>query len=113
MREKPQSKTMQYFDYHECRDFIEEKYKIKVRDYAGMFTDKTADHTKPYLDFWHYLLDCFPNITNGSFFEIDSEMLEGAEEWQKEILTMFLDEFGTKDTTGFIEGKRIKFYVWW
>jgi len=33
--EKPVPKTIEALDYHECRDWIEEKYNIKTRDYLA------------------------------------------------------------------------------
>jgi hypothetical protein len=34
---KPQKKTSKYFDYGECRDFINKKYHIDIDDYANHF----------------------------------------------------------------------------
>ena len=34
---KPKVKTKKYLDYNECRNFLEEKYEYKERDYLGKF----------------------------------------------------------------------------
>jgi hypothetical protein len=34
---KPTTKTLTYLDWHECVKYLEDKYKIDIRDYAGKF----------------------------------------------------------------------------
>jgi hypothetical protein len=36
--EKPKKESQEYYDYNECRDYLEAKYDYDERDYAGRFT---------------------------------------------------------------------------
>jgi hypothetical protein len=80
-------------DYHDCVAWIEQKYKVDLRDYASHFKDRD----KPYLDFWHWLLDNdFSEVHNGSFNLMSLNPGSAAADppdWVKEILKMFKDEF--------------------
>ena len=95
-----------YWDYHEVVDFIEKKYKIKLRGYtpkAG-FTEEMIKHQKetyvgsksdPYLDFWHWICE-YQEIHNGCYFYLGTQ--EEVDEkwcpyWVKEILDLLDKEF--------------------
>jgi len=118
---KPGKRTKEYYDYHECRDYLQEKYSYDERDYAGKHNHGKAaknskavtalgltnDNDPPYWDFWHFVIDAGGVQSNSSFFHLTTEWLHGeTEDWQKEIIQHYLDEFADKD--GMIE-----FYVDW
>lgn len=129
---KPQPKTVSQLDFSECTAFIEKKYNIDTRDFAGSHSDfgnwckahnekqttcapkcsaeEMRQHQEqyarynagiasgawkelPYQDFWHWLLEV-ADVRRGGTLELDSEMVEGAEDWQKHILGLYLTEFG-------------------
>lgn len=48
---------------------------------------------RPYQDFWHFICDKL-NPSRGGFIELDDWLGEHAEPWQKEILALYLKEFG-------------------
>jgi hypothetical protein len=80
--------------YRDIIKYIEDKYKINVRDYAGHFVTKD----KPYLDFWHYLDNKWEEQLNSNGCEVYLNLEEwlGAPEtpdWVKEILLKIYDEF--------------------
>lgn len=88
---KPTPQTIQFLDYIQCQDYINEKYKVDLRNYAN----KTfmPDDTAPYQDFWHHLIDQNPEIQNGSFFTMWPLDMDYVEPWQQEIYRLFWDEF--------------------
>jgi hypothetical protein len=46
---KPKKHTIEYYDYHECRDYLQEKYGYNERDYAGRHKKKEElDHFRLY-----------------------------------------------------------------
>lgn len=114
--EKPQPKQHKaYLDYHEVIDFIEDKYKIKTRDMAGVFTKNEKGELQvarnvEYLDFWHWLIDKHPEICNDSHFTImtynDFEYYRPIPDWVKSILDKIVAEFPPVN-----DG--IEFHVWW
>lgn len=85
---KPQPKQHRpAYDYGEIADFIEKKYAIKLRGYKN-------EEDGEYRDFWHFLVDrC--QIHRGCYITVSEETGDGAEEWQKELLSLFLTEFGS------------------
>lgn len=95
------------WDYRQVIDYIEEKYKINVRDYAGKFAHPEIDDKVPYLDFWHWLIDHdFSDMYNGSYQWIwVTEHLENKKTppWVKEILQKIYDEFQEDDMQFWIE----------
>ncbi len=69
------------YDYNQIAKYIEEKYNIKLRDFENG------------RDFWRFLLDrC--DIHRGCYIYISDETGDGAEQWQKDIINIFLKEFG-------------------
>lgn len=53
---KPKTKKRTFLDYHECRDYLQEKYKYDERDYGGQekFEKKVlAGINKKYGDSWY------------------------------------------------------------
>ncbi len=101
--DKPTKKKTEMYDYHEMVEYIEKKYNIHTRDYAGKFVNDKPD--APYLDFWHWLLDySCGEIHNGGISFIPTYMAKDEQadkKWVTEILTMFETEFG--DGSGEIE----------
>ena len=107
---KPTKQTKTCYDYHQCRNYLQDKYGYNERDYANRFK-KPYNASAPYQDFWHFVLEMAPNITNGSFFVMDEYWLdEASHEWQKQILNYYLDEFGEYEDTG---SRTIEFYIEW
>ena len=44
-------------------------------------------------DWWHWLIEV-AEVNRGGTVELHSDMGDGAEPWQREILELFLKEFG-------------------
>lgn len=113
--DKPIKHTRTYFDYHECRDYLQEKYRYDERDYAGYHTNGKIDSSKPYQDFWvDVILNLAYNVGNETFFEMNDEWLDencyDTEDWQRTIIEYYLSEFGEADSDGF---RSINFWVEW
>lgn len=92
----PYTETKTVMNFIDMKGWIDEKYGINQRDYAGRHKGG-LDASKPYQDFWHFQMDSVINLNgNDSYSSINLEyQLEAAEEdWQKEIAQMWLDEFG-------------------
>jgi hypothetical protein len=108
MLDKPQEKIGKYYDYIECCNYLQEKYKYDELNYAGKkFTD---DNEIPYLNFWHWVIDNY-EISNGCFITFNKEVLENGsfredQKWAKEIYKLYIDEFADKDG-------ELEMYVWW
>ena len=113
---KPKKQIKEYYDYHKCRDYLQEKFGYNERDYAGRFNKKGKRITKvtleiPYQDFWHWVLDKH-EVHNGSFLTFDRQSLKYYDEdktikpWQREIYCHYLDEFAD-------EKGELEMYVWW
>lgn len=100
-------------EYSEVIDFIEDKYKIKVRDYAGKFSkDKDekwdADDSVPYLDFWHWVLDaCGDQISNPCYFYLPMSAEVECPPWVREILDKIAAEFPPDEDGG------LRLHCWW
>ena len=95
------------YDYHACCHYLQQRDGYDERDYAGRYT---SHPTAPYQDFWHFVLDQAPEITNGSAFVMQESWGQDAEPWQQEILQKYLDTFGEEGD----EGERVvDFYVGW
>lgn len=101
---KPQPKIRKYYDYQECRTYLEEKYGYNERDFA---------HGNKKLDFWGWVI-AHDDIHNGCFIMFSREILEGEDtdwdnihdNWQKEIYQHYIDEFAD-------ENGELELYVWW
>jgi hypothetical protein len=110
---KPVKRTKVYYDYDECQSYIQKKYNINIDDYAGKFTNnKHNDDSVPYQSFWNYVVDN-NDLSNGSFFSMSTEELIELKDWQREIVTLFLNEFGESTYEDDPEYKEILFYVDW
>jgi len=75
-----------------CSDEVMKAHQAQFAHYqadvaAGKFQDR------PYQDWWHWLIDVV-DVRRGGTLELDPEMGDGAEPWQKEILGLYLKEFG-------------------
>jgi hypothetical protein len=106
---KPKKRAMVVaYNWHECVQYIEKKYKIDIRDYAGKFKCKWNNgelgEEKPYQDFWHWVVQN-KDVNNGSVVTLSSYDYTECEDWQQQILTFFLKEFG--------KGKEATFWVEW
>lgn len=124
---KPKAKARtKAWNFSECQNYIEEKYKIDIRDYSNQHIqfDEWCDLKKygekdpegknrgsskiwfaeyqkeisdgviierPYQDFWHFICDTVWE-GKGVEFWLDEEFAKEA--WQKEILDLFIKEFG-------------------
>ena len=94
---KPSQNVIHYYNYNECRNYLEKKYGYDERDYAnkyvydsnGMATKR--NHDVPYQDFWHWVVDRF-DVTNGGMITF-SKYTTPEEDWQKEIYQRYMDEF--------------------
>lgn len=105
MLDKPKKKSRSYYDYIQCRDYLQAKYNYLERDYAGKFANGKLNG-KPYLDFWHWVLDNH-EVHNGCEILFSKEELETIEKpWVKEIYQRYIDEFADK------KGE-LTLYVWW
>jgi len=104
---KPKQKSAKYYDYRECRDYIEKKYGYETRNFANRkYTGKPDD--APSQDFWLYLCNKH-GVGNDCTFELDINDVDYAaeEEWQKKIILDFLNEFGKGKYQGVV------FHVEW
>lgn len=72
-------------------EVIKECQKQYARFNADIASGKVVE--RPYQDFWHWLID-HADIRRGGTMELDREMIEGAEPWQKEIFELYWKEFG-------------------
>ena len=105
---KPQKKTKTYYDYHECRNYLQKKYGYDERNYAGK--KFSGDTDVPYQDFWHWLID-HHGIHNGCFVTFDRDTLKNEDtdwmgDWVKEIYTHYIEEFAD-------ENGELEMEVWW
>src|SRR3990167_541672 len=82
-------------DYTECNAYIEWKYKIKTRDYAGKYEGQSPDITRPYRDFWHWLVET-TGLKNDSDFVVFADIVP-PEPWQQTILALSREEFANDE----------------
>jgi hypothetical protein len=102
---KPTPKTKTAYSYTECRDYLQEKYGYKERDYAGKFKHRDMDDI-PYQDFWHWVVGNY-QIHNGCYVTFTKEVLdEIQEDWVKTIYSYYLHEFA-------LDKNEVTFYVEW
>lgn len=110
----PKKRTMEYWDYNEVIEYVEEKYGFKSRDYAGKFYGNESPDARghapapeaDYLDFWHWLLDRV-DVHNGCLVYLSvSDWLadEDTPAWVKEILQKIYDEF---------QEDEMQVWIWW
>ena len=89
-----------YYDYDDMVNIIEDKYKFKVRDYHDFKFPNLNKIDRPFMDFWHFMIDeYFTDIRNGSLCHLNWQEVHdiAKEEWQQEIITYFIKEFGTQN----------------
>lgn len=103
---KPKKRVKTYYDYVECRDYINAKYKIDIDDVNNTLKEVSG---APYQNFWNFVTDNF-DIRNDCDFSLSETDKEYAEEWQVKIIDLFLTEFGENDA---YLGKSVDFNVQW
>lgn len=74
------------YSYSEISRYIEDKHSVNLRRYKG------SNEDPDWRNFWHSLLGAL-DITRGCYRSISSEIYF-KHEWEREILQMFIDEFG-------------------
>ena len=87
---KPKPKVTKHLDYDECAKYVEQKLGYDLRDTQGKFTNGKLNEDVEYRDFWHFLVDA-TGLHNGCEIYMPEE---ADEQWQQEIIDMFLNEFG-------------------
>lgn len=109
---KPVPQTKTYYNYNECRNYLQAKYGYNERDYAGRFTYNkqgkpiACDDSKPDQDFWLWVVDRF-DVNNGTFLTFSVDDLPAIdEEWVRTIYYRYVQEFGNE------EGK-VELYAYW
>lgn len=96
---------MEFYDYDECSNYLQDKYKYDERDYIGRYKEWGVDATKPYLDFWHWII-ANNEVSNGCFIDFTKGVLDEIQEnWVKTIYKYYLDEFA--------ENGKLKMFVSW
>lgn len=93
--EKPTLHKKEYFDFLEMMKFVQDKYSIYIRDYAGTFKNGIVNDVE-YQDFWSFMLD-YIDVSNGVIRKLSWEDLKDCAEydWQREICDLFIAEFGS------------------
>lgn len=98
-------------DYTGILDQNHPEYKERLARRIQVYDLVKKNH--PYKDYWHWIIEGNSHITNGSYFWLTHEMLEGLEEeafpdqeWAVKITRDFLNEFGANK-------EDVQFYVWW
>lgn len=109
--EKPKIRILEYYDYNDCADYIEDKYGLQLRNYETPYGKR---------DFWMWLVQKCDLTINGQHLTLIEEYVN--EEWNEEyneppeedewkyyLAGIFFDEFGVGEP-----GKRlVNFYAWW
>lgn len=91
---KPKIKTRSHYDYHECENYINKKYKIDIRNLANTkFNGKPDDPA--YVDFWHSICDFAHN--GGTVCLPEPEFMEGAHPLIVKTAELFEKEFPDAD----------------
>lgn len=74
--------------------------------------EKLTNPEPEYQNFWHFI-NHYVEIHNGCYFTMSSEWLldKNITKWQKEILSHYLDEFGTCNEEE--DCKQIEFWISW
>ena len=93
---KPKKHKREYYDYHECAEYIAHKLGVKdLRNFANWSPGQKDQDNPPYQDFWHFVLDGQDQFCNGCFIYLpflDDNSDYG--DWQIKILKEFNKEFG-------------------
>lgn len=101
---------MTYFEWSEVTKEVEKIAGKEVRNWAEKsFDSLDPNHTKPYQDFWHELID-YTEIHNDCYLTLDFlemiEYYESEEEksWVADILKIYHTVVGMDEAT---------FHIWW
>jgi hypothetical protein len=81
-----------YYNYLECVDYINQKYNCDI--------DKYGDKNN---SFWDEINE-WGDLVNGSTLTLYTDLYDD-KEWAKEIVKMFMAEFG--------ENQQVNFVVYW
>lgn len=107
-------------DYHACAHYIEKKYDVRLRNWSKKFYDNPNKEDRPYQDFWHWIVENNPHLTNGSEIRFcikrdhfdDKLWCKPSEDkmWILDVLDLWDKEFGeyVEDYEGLLE-----FWVEW
>jgi len=104
---KPTPHTRIALDYHECRDYLQQKYNYNENDYANKF-GKSKVEGAPYQNFWHWLI-YLVEAHNGSYFVMYKDFLDeldDEDDYRRIILNHYFNEFGNGEDA-------IEFWVSW
>ena len=104
MVERPKKHTKTFYDYNECSEYLQQKYGYNERDVAGAITKDGIDKTKPYQDFFRWLINHF-DINSGTFFDFCEGDALYEEEWIQTIYNRYVDEFAEDGTC--------EMFIWW
>jgi len=89
-------KRTEYYNYNSCVKYINKKYDIDIRDYAGKPGGKGNTKTI-HFDFWHWILHHYiDSIQNPCELTLNIDKmikLADEEDWVLEILALFEKEF--------------------
>ena len=105
---EPYVVTKTVMNFIDMCSFIDEKYGINQRNYAGKtYAHGSEGYDKPYQDFWHYQMDNsvhFPANDSFGHINLQYQLDDAKEDWQREIAQLWLDEYGEfADSDGEIE----------
>ncbi len=105
---KPQIKTIECLDFCEVKDYI---YKLTKKD-----IDNWKKRTKEYCNFWHWIIDSHPTISNGCIFhlcELDDVQRQEVPDWVVEIHDLIFKEFAEHKKNNTLGDPMLTFHVWW
>lgn len=99
---KPTKRTITYYDYSECVDYINDTHGVDIDDFTGRYTGE-YNPDAPVQSFWHYVSegDSYEGI-----FYMYKKWEDDAEDWQKQIIGWFFEEFSDGEDC-------IEFWVEW
>ena len=92
--------SVDYYEWSEVQDYLEDQFQKNIRDWAGKFGKDGKDEA-PYQDFWHWIINHY-DVENGGFLQMtptwDLGRLTPKTEWCRPILEA-LQEFGEEPLT--------------
>ena len=96
---KPTIKSIEYWNYYECADYISKKYfeGKNLDDFTGKYITAQYDDSKEFQCFWHVILDKTELVNGAPFYLFFGDEYDGEDEtkkWYYPILKKFEEEFG-------------------